>query len=152
MKFIAHRGNLWGPSSNENDPSWIDEAIRFGYDVEIDVRLISGRIFLGHDDPQYEVDMKYLHKIHQHAWIHCKNLEALHFFLKMPEFNCFWHQNDDYTITSHGYIWAFPGKPLTSRSIAIMPELAAKEIPEQAFGVCSDYIDNILNNCLITRN
>jgi hypothetical protein len=142
MKLIAHRGNLWGPSPNENDPSWIDEAIRWNYDVEIDIRLINGRLFLGHDEPQYEVDMKYLYKIHKRAWIHCKNLEALHFFLKMPEFNCFWHQNDDYTITSHGYIWAFPGKPVTSISIAVMPEISGglAAISSEAFGVCSDYV------------
>lgn len=143
MRLIAHRGNRCGPDpSNENNPSYIDEAIRRGYDVEIDVRLIDGGLYLGHDKPQYEVDIKYLHDISKYAWIHCKNLEALDFFLKKPEFNCFWHQNDDYTITSHGYIWAFPGKPVTGKSIAVMPELAGgfNSFNLDIFGICSDYV------------
>jgi hypothetical protein len=143
MRLIAHRGNIWGPQPNlENEPSWIEEVIRlFGYDVEIDVRLIRGELFLGHDEPQYKVDMKFFARICESAWIHCKNLEALHFFLKMPEFNCFWHQNDDYTVTSHGYIWASPGKPVTTNSIIVMPELAPERfIDHTAFGICSDYV------------
>ena len=24
--------------------------------------------------------------------------------------NYFWHQTDDFTLTSHGYIWTYPGK------------------------------------------
>ena len=30
----------------------------------------------------------------------------------MSKMNChyFWHQEDDYTITSKGIIWAYPGK------------------------------------------
>ena len=144
MRLIANKGNMWGPSPNENDPSWIDEAIRFGYDVKIDIRVINGRLFLGSDSPQYEVNMKYLHKIHNKAWIHCKNLNALDFFLEMPKFNCFWHQNDDYTITSNGFIWTSPDKPLTSRSIAVMPEVGdLTAVPEEVFGICSDYIDRV---------
>ncbi len=142
MRLIAHRGNIWGPQPNvENDPSLIEEVIRLGYDVEIDVRLIHGELFLGHDEPQYKVDMKFFARICESAWIHCKNLEALHFFLKMPEFNCFWHQNDDYTVTSHGFIWASPGKPVTTNSIIVMPELAPERfIDHTAFGICSDYV------------
>ncbi len=142
MRLIAHRGNMCGPNpESENNPLQIEEAIRLGYDVEIDVRLIGGELFLGHDEPQYKVDMKFLAKICESAWIHCKNLEALHFFLKMPEFNCFWHQNDDYTITSHGFIWAFPGKPVTTRSIAVMPEYVPDFIvPKSVFGICTDYV------------
>ena len=147
MKLIAHRGNIYGPQPHlENHPSYIEDAIRQGYDVEIDVRLLGGDIFLGHDEPQYKVNMKFLSNIRANAWIHCKNIEALHFFLEMPEFNCFWHQNDDYTITSHGFIWAFPGKPVTSRSIAVMPEYAPGfNIPASVFGVCTDYVEKYLH-------
>ncbi len=143
MRLIAHRGNRFGPNPEcENHPDYILETISAGYDVEIDVRLIDREFFLGHDEPQYKVDLKFLSKIREFAWIHCKNLEALHFFLKMPEFNCFWHQNDDYTITSHGFIWAFPGKPVTSRSIAVMPEYAPGfNVSPNALGICTDYID-----------
>jgi hypothetical protein len=147
MKLIAHRGNRFGPHPEwENNPDYLTETIRAGYDVELDVRRIDGRFYLGHDNPDYEVDMKFFAQIRESAWIHCKNLEALHFFLKMPEFNCFWHQNDDYTVTSHGFIWAFPGKPVTSNSIAVMPEYAPNfNIPASVFGVCTDYVEKYLH-------
>ena len=39
MKIIAHRANLSGPNSkNENKLSSIKKCIDLGYDVEIDIR------------------------------------------------------------------------------------------------------------------
>ncbi len=147
MLLIAHRGNIYGPNPEwENNPNYIIETISKGYDVEIDVRLIDGELFLGHDEPQYKINMKFLSQICKNAWIHCKNLEALHFFLKMPEFNCFWHQNDDYTITSHGFIWAFPGKKVTNISIAVMPEYAPEFIiSKEVYGICTDYVEKYIH-------
>ena len=58
MKLISHRGNLKGPNpQTENHPDQIVECIKKGYDVEIDVRLIDGKPWLGHDDRQYNVDV-----------------------------------------------------------------------------------------------
>ena len=38
MKFIAHRGNVFGPNVElENSPNYIDKAISTGYDVEVDL-------------------------------------------------------------------------------------------------------------------
>jgi hypothetical protein len=31
--------------------------------------------------------------------------------------HCFWHQKDDFTITSQGFIWTYPGKPVCKNSI-----------------------------------
>lgn len=33
--------------------------------------------------------------------------------------NCFWHQEDDYALTSSGYIWTYPDKLLTDKSIIV---------------------------------
>jgi hypothetical protein len=50
-----------GPSpSLENSPDYIDKAISLGFDVEVDVRLVEGEIWLGHDQPQYKVDLQFL--------------------------------------------------------------------------------------------
>ena len=38
MKLIAHRGNIDGPSDEQNSPDYIDNALSLGYDAEIDVR------------------------------------------------------------------------------------------------------------------
>ena len=52
MKLISHRGNIKEPNPKmENSPSYIDIAISSGYDVEIDIRFIDGKFYLGHDDP-----------------------------------------------------------------------------------------------------
>ena len=53
MKIISHRGNIRGAiPDKENRPSYIDCAIGSGYDVEIDLRMIDGELWLGHDEPQ----------------------------------------------------------------------------------------------------
>jgi hypothetical protein len=49
MKFISHRGNLSGRNpESENSPSYINMALKLGYDVEVDVWYIDGKWYLGH--------------------------------------------------------------------------------------------------------
>jgi hypothetical protein len=56
MIYISHRGNIDGKNPQlENKPSYIDHAISLGYDVEIDIWMIDGFLFLGHDAPQYGI-------------------------------------------------------------------------------------------------
>ena len=38
---------------------------------------------------------------------------------KIQNFNYFWHQEDDYTLTSEGYVWVYPGKPLIKKDLTI---------------------------------
>lgn len=62
MKIISHRGNLDGPTPDrENSPDFIKKALKSGYHVEIDLRIIDGKFWLGHDGPQYEVVSEFLH-------------------------------------------------------------------------------------------
>ena len=57
MIKISHRGNLFGPNLKlENSPDYVVEAIRSGYDVEIDFWVVDDKLFLGHDSPQYEIN------------------------------------------------------------------------------------------------
>jgi hypothetical protein len=51
--------------------------------------------------------------------------------------HCFWHQEDDVTLTSMGYLWTYPGKQLTSNSIAVLPD---GKVPDNIVGICSDFI------------
>ena len=61
MYFISHRGNTLGPDiSKENSVDYINDAIKKGYDVEIDVWFEKENFYLGHDKPTYLVDDKYL--------------------------------------------------------------------------------------------
>ena len=136
MIIIAHRGNLDGPSNLENSPKKISEALELGYDAEIDVRYLDRKWYLGHDGPQYEVSQNFLEQ--NGLWCHAKNIEAL-FQLRKIGARCFWHQEDDVTLTSCGHLWTYPGKELTSLSVCVMPENSGILELNGIFGVCTDY-------------
>lgn len=142
MRLISHRGNIFGKSESfENEPNYIDNAISQGYDVEVDIWFENEKLWLGHDVPQYCVDIDWLKRNLDNLWIHCKNIDALDYFKKLDsKFNFFFHQNDDVTITSKGHFWTYPGKQLTENSIACMPELVNFQNIEVSYGICSDFI------------
>lgn len=147
-RLISHRGNIEGKSEKlENNPGYIFDAIMAGYEVEIDLRLINGRWYLGHDIPQYEVGEGFIYDLasREKIWTHIKNVEALSAVTgdkRYISWNYFWHQSDDYTITSKNYIWAYPGKKLVKNSICVLPEIANYDTIEvkECLGVCSDYV------------
>ncbi len=125
MIIISHRGNLDGPDpSRENNPDYIDEAIAQGFDVEVDVRLIDYKFYLGHDEPQYPVPIFWLFKRKDNLWIHCKDLKSLNNLSSNPvDFNYFWHDTDKYTLTSKGIGWVLVGEKPFENSIVVLPEL-----------------------------
>ena len=142
MKLIAHRGNIHGRNQDrENTPTYIKEALAMGYDVEIDVWYRNTRFYLGHDESMFEVDLNFLKT--PGLWCHAKSLEALE---KMLDHNihCFWHQTDDFTITSKGYIWTYPGKPVGEKSVIVCHSTEETELAalQNIAGVCSDYVGN----------
>ncbi|AGE53449.1 hypothetical protein ATCVGM07011_198L [Acanthocystis turfacea Chlorella virus GM0701.1] len=145
MIFIAHRGNVSGPDVSENSPSHIDRAISLGYDAEIDVWIVDNTIYLGHDAPQYEIDEDFLEKRRNVIWCHAKNIHALQWLIG-NNFNTFFHDIDDYTLTSKGVIWAYPGKELVKGSVCVMPEMAEDPLyleknKDIISAVCSDYVE-----------
>lgn len=137
--LITHRGNINGPNpQSENHPDYIDDALWNGYDVEIDVRYLNNKFYLGHDNPQYEISRNFFYN--DKLWIHCKNVEALYELISNPAANVFGHNNDDFVLTNHNYIWTMIGKQLTDKSIAVMPELADENYDVSiAAGICTDY-------------
>jgi len=139
--FISHRGNTTGPNPKlENNPEYILAALNKNYDVEIDVWFVKDTFYLGHDEPQYEVSLFFLQN--SKLWCHAKNVSALEHML-LRNIHCFWHQKDDYTITSKGFIWTYPGNKLTSNSICVMPESNNKNLDTSiCLGVCSDFIED----------
>jgi hypothetical protein len=143
MILIAHRGNINGRFElSENKPNYIDKAILEEYNVEIDVWYKDNSLFLGHDKPEYAVDLQWFRDRASKLWIHCKNIEAVEFFNTLTyNYNYFWHQEDILTLTSHKYIWVYPGNQPIKNSVAVMPELYKDDI-ENCIGICSDYIQN----------
>ena len=144
MIYISHRGNIDGKKPHlENNPNYIDDAIFLGYDVEIDVWYIDSSWYLGHDEPQYPIDLKWMDDRGGSLWIHCKNVEAVQYFVEnefdCKELNWFWHENDTLTLTSIGYVWVYPGKQPIKKSIAVMPERYDDDV-SKCLGICSDVI------------
>ncbi|MFA5490735.1 MAG: hypothetical protein WC284_16265 [Candidimonas sp.] len=138
MILIAHRGNTDGPNPDkENNPLYIIDSLKNGYHCEIDVWLKDGQIYLGHDCPQYQIGFDFLTK--DKLWCHAKNIDALQMLIK-GKIHCFWHQTDDVTLTSNGWLWTYPGKDLTRDSIAVMPEWVENYDISAAYGVCSDFV------------
>ena len=148
MKIIAHRGLTKGPNKHlENRPQEIQSCLDKGLDCEIDLWVYDDRLYLGHDGPQYNITQDFLKQ--PGLWIHCKNLSALAYCQSDTVFNYFWHQNDDYTMTSKGYIWAFPGKELSKLSVMVLPEwedaTLANVLTADCFAVCTDFVDQLNN-------
>ena len=148
MILISHRGNLNGRIPEyENNPVYIDKALSRGFSVEIDVWFKNGKWYLGHDLPQYEIEFDYLKNNNKELpklWCHAKNIEALNKMTGHTDIHCFWHQEDDVTLTSRNFIWTYPGKQLTENSICVLPE-KNDEIPKKCLGICSDFIVNYKN-------
>ena len=142
MILISHRGNINGRNpKRENDPKYIEKAIEKGYNVEIDIWMVDGRYMLGHDVPKYPVSQMWLVDKKEYLWLHAKNYLAF-VELRGLGMNYFWHETDRYTLTSAGYIWAFPGFDTErTRTIAVSPERFDMKINKYTCaGVCSDNI------------
>jgi len=139
MLVISHRGNICGINVNtENNPRHISELLNANIPVEIDVWLTADGVYLGHDIPTYKVTLDYLKNTR--LWCHAKNINALELMLAY-DINCFWHQSDDFTITSKGVIWTYPGKPVCKNSIIVDTAKDWRDKRYSCLGVCVDYID-----------
>ena len=144
MILISHRGNIDGPNPlMENNPAYLDAALAQGYHVEMDDWVSGDKIFLGHDDGVYLIDLAWIVIRKEVLWVHCKNIAAVTFFSSLfkndIKINFFWHEADTLTLTSLGYIWVYPGKQPIPASIAVLPERENDDI-ENCLGVCTDYV------------
>lgn len=147
MIIISHRGNVFGPntaSHGENHPDSIENALRNGFNVEIDVSFINGNYMLGHDEPIHIISNPKKFFKNDLLWVHCKNIEAIFILKKISKkydgSHIFFHDKDDCTLTSTGYIWTYPkNQLLTYDSIAVMPELVPEWNLTNAYGICTDY-------------
>jgi hypothetical protein len=137
MILISHRGNINGKNVElENKPTYINNTLKKGYDIEIDVWYDNG-FWLGHDKPLYPIGISFLKN--KKLWCHAKNIEALYMMQSESNIHYFWHQKDDITLTSQNYIWAYPGKQPIKNSIAVMPEIYKDDLAV-CKGICSDNI------------
>lgn len=148
MIIYAHRGNLKGPNpKKENHPDYIAKALKEGFFAEIDVWYYKNEWWLGHDKPQYKCCIGGLKNWSQQAIFHAKNTYALQQLTKEQRFHYFWLQEDDYTVTSWGYVWVHHGKRLVKNSIAALPEVACVGNLKKCYGICTDFPEKYLDLC-----
>lgn len=137
IKIIAHRGNIAGPQKQlENNPEYLLQAVKHGFEVEVDVWVIDNQYYLGHDNPQYITDKSFLLSLP--AWCHAKNNEAME-KMHRDGLHYFWHQHDNYTLTSKGIPWCYPGY-FNKYGISVLP--AKTHLNNSTFvgcGICTDY-------------
>lgn len=144
MRLISHRGNTNGRNQElENSPGYILQAIRLGFEVEIDVWFVDNKFKLGHDAPTYDFPLSLLEDYYRYLWIHCKDVES---FSKLNEIdktgvrlNYFFHDVDRGVLTSQGYIWSI--EPL-DRGILVMPEATGNQPGPLTIGICSDHVQS----------
>ena len=142
MIYISHRGLINGPDLNiENNPDQIEYLLSKNVNVEIDIHFYKSKFYLGHDEPRYEIKKNFLSS--KLLWCHAKTYEALN-ELQKTDLNYFWHQEDDYTITSLGYICVYPGKPIIKNSICVLPENFNLDI-SKCYGICTDYLKKYID-------
>lgn len=147
MKLISHRGNYNGVRPDrENKPSYIDTTLSMGYDVEVDIRFINGKFYLGHDTPDTEISKKWILNRVDKLWFHCKDLYTAQVFKKMDaNLKYFCHTSDDFVLTSTNHIWVH-NLDLTLDENCIIPLLDEKildkyENYDLIYAVCTDFIN-----------
>jgi hypothetical protein len=138
--YISHRGNIDGINIElENRPSYIKKALQCGYNVEIDVWFLNEQWYLGHEIAIYTIEESFLEN--DKLWCHAKNHTAMERMLQNNLIHCFWHENDQLTLTSKKFVWTYMGKNQIANSIAVLPEnFPFKEISPNVVGICSDFI------------
>lgn len=139
MFLISHRGNLNGKQKEkENNPLYITEALIKGFNVEIDVWNIDGQWLLGHDFPQFRINLSFL--LDNRLWCHAKNLQAMSSLVE-NKIHSFWHESDKTTLTTKNFLWTYPGEQLFHNSICVMPETFDFKNSVEISGICSDFIE-----------
>lgn len=140
--IISHRGNQTGrQESEENSPNYIREALRSGFYCEVDFWVQGSALKLGHDKGQFLIDAFWISDFTNHLIFHCKNEEAID-FCDRNNLHWFYHKNDEYTITSKGWVWGYPGsKPVTSKFVILDLDdhlTGNFGISKNVYAVCTD--------------
>jgi hypothetical protein len=145
MLLISHRGNVDGMNPDrENSIPYINGALNLGFSVMVDVWFVGGTLALGNHRPQYGINAEFL----RNPQIICKARSAatLNALMDM-DLHCFANDRDDYSVTTEGYVWIYPGCASPPRGILYMPEFNYKDVRDVAdigcAGVCSNWIIRI---------
>jgi YrbI family 3-deoxy-D-manno-octulosonate 8-phosphate phosphatase len=135
--YIAHRGNINGPSGErENTPEAVMAALAAGFHVEVDVWRQGQKYFMGHDYAKTEVDLQSL--VDSRIWCHAKNTETLIDLCRHRGIQTFFQNTDEVSLTTNGYYWCHSEHPYPGPR-SILTVLDGGRPPCEAFAICSDY-------------
>ena len=141
MRWILHRGNDKGPNSVENDPIKVYDLLMEGHEIEIDIWYVDNSVYMGHDNPQHLISEIFLE--HPGLWIHCKDAATLEYMnMQKKHLHYFYHTDEDYVLTSKGYIWCYTGNNPLEGSVIVMPEKSNynwQSLNDKKCIICSDY-------------
>ena len=150
MIFISHRGNLNGVISHrENAPDYVDEALKLGFECEVDLRMKDNIPCLGHDTPDHPVTIEWLTERKGGLWVHVKEYSALVWLMEnCPNNKFFCHESDKFTLVSNGWVWSHDlDNRMTNK--CVIPLLSKESVAtynQNGFGaVCSDFVFECLN-------
>lgn len=150
MIVIAHRGLAGNDTDLENDVDQINDLYK-NYSIisEIDFWHINGKDYIGHDIDLKELNFNKLNSL-DHLF-HAKTFESA---IRLQEMNVHWffHDKDDFCITSHGFLLGFENvikKQNKFKTICVTNKTSPKNIDFNKFdAIVTDYpilINNILN-------
>lgn len=148
MILISHRGNITGRIPDfENRPSYIQDTIVLGYDVEIDARMKEGELHLGHDYAQYRVELEWLLERKDKLWVHTKDFESLNLLIDKG-LRVFFHEEERQTIINNtNLIWSHDLTSISGKSIIPLLDLQSINehgyLAQNVYGVCSDYLHKV---------
>ena len=92
MKLISLRGNILGRNKQlENNPNYIENTLKLGYDVAVDVWSKDKQFYLGHDKPQHKIERSFLQN--KKLWCHAKNIESFYRMIDDDKIHCFFLPN-----------------------------------------------------------
>lgn len=142
--IIRHRNRYNGASKDDNNPYWINAAVLEGWSVEIDLRYHRGKLYLGHDGPDYKIDLDFLVQHKKNLWIHAKDIKTLHWLTgTCCDLNYFFHDHDDCCLTSKKFIWCMPGQKYIPPNGIRLDFSTNPDYSGNIYAVCVDYIKKI---------
>jgi hypothetical protein len=143
---IAHRGLLAGPDHvTENSIERLTANAMSGQQSECDVWFVDGKYWLGHDAPTTPISLEWLCAHREWLLIHAKTPATFHALYQLNQceganLHLFYHTDEDLVLTTRGHVIVYPGEPVLTGWISMMPERAPDQPITNAAVICSDFI------------
>lgn len=136
--IISHLGNIDGRQpERENTLKYLQEALKAGWHICVDVQFLRGSFVLPHDRGFDVAPPGFFSK--QRVWSRCHNAETMDALCNINA-HAFLGVDCALALTSAQFIWTLPPHDLSPRSIAVYPELADDNWLEmfEPAGLCSN--------------